>query len=241
MLGRSSLFKKLLPVAAVAATMAWAGAANASIVLDDNGNVEFGIQKKLAVDDDGNDVSDLLFVSNIYVRFSEADDRLLNIGFSSLHTKNDSPWYQHGFGGNTAPNSLLVLAFPGLAFDTFVTIGLKVNPGGDTDTTSTDADFVMGPNRITGGWFHAVDAGQGDAINSELKEDGNYWVLVAQLTVEAKPGNGVFGSMIVFWQEAIGEPDQNDTGSFDNQVPSPGALALLGLAGLVGAHRRRRR
>ncbi|MFB3138156.1 MAG: hypothetical protein ACE10B_02925, partial [Phycisphaerales bacterium] len=85
---RSSLFKNVLPVAAVAATMAWAGAANASIVLDAQGNVEFGLQKKLATDDLGNPIDDQLFVTNIFVRFSELDDRLLSIGFSNMFTKN---------------------------------------------------------------------------------------------------------------------------------------------------------
>lgn len=241
MLRRSSLFKNVLPVAVVAATMAWAGAANASIVLDVNGNVSYGIEKKLATDDLGNP-NDLLFVTNIYVRFTELDDRLLSIGFSVMNTKNGSNFHQDPFGTNTAPSKALIAIFPSLAFDTFITIGLKSDPGPpNPDTTSPDPDFVMGLTRITGGWFHAVDAGQGNASSYPMNPDGTFWILIAQLTVDNKPGNGVFGSMIVSWQEAIGQGVQTPSGSFDNQVPSPGALALLGLAGLMGAHRRRRR
>ncbi|MCZ6850011.1 MAG: hypothetical protein O7F17_00045, partial [Planctomycetota bacterium] len=173
MLRRSSLFKNVLPVAAVAATMAWAGAANASIVLDGQGNVEFGLQKKLATDDLGNPIDDLLFVTNVYVRFREIDDRLLSIGFSNMFTKNGSNFFQHAFGGNTAPSKALIAVFPSLAFDTFVTIGVKSNDG--SDTTVTDPVFADLGNKIVGGWFADPDSGQGDAINGILKEDGNYW------------------------------------------------------------------
>ncbi len=239
MLRRSSIFKTVLPGAVVAATMAWAGAANAGLVLDANGNVAFGFEKKLATDDLGN--PDLtLFVTNIYVRFSELDDRLLNIGFSQMSPKKaGAGFYQHAFGGNFAPTQNLVDFFPSLAFDTFVTIGLKTNDG--SDTTGGDPDFSMGFDKISGGWVHSVDAGQGDASSYPLNPDGTYWILIAQLTVDANEGNGVVGDMLVFWQEAVGQGDQNHFGQFDNQVPAPGALALLGLAGLVGAHRRRRR
>ncbi len=47
--------------------------------------------------------------------------------------------------------------------------------------------------------------------------------------------------MLVFWSENPAAGEQNNPGSFENKVPSPGALALLGLAGLMGARRRRRR
>ncbi len=224
---------------AIAATLAWARPATASLVVDGQGNAILGIEKKLATDDEGNPNA-LLFVTNIYVRFSEADDRLTFIAFSQMSTKNGSDFYQHRFGGNTSPNSNLILAFPSLAFDTFITIGLKVNPNGDTDTTSTDPDFNMGLNKIVGGWFASPTSGQGDAGNYPLNPDGTYWILIAQLTVDFEPGNGVAGSMLVLWREAVGQADQNNPGSFDNQVPAPGALALLGLAGLFGPRRRRR-
>ena len=238
MLRRSSLFKNVLPVAALAATMAWAGAANAALVLNPDGSVQFGFEKKKALNDDGTN-NDLLFVTNLYVRFSEADDRLLNIGFASINTQNGSNFFQHAFGGNFAPNPALIALFPSLAFDTFVTIGRKVNDG--TDTSGGDPDFNMGLTRITGGWTHAVDNLQGDAGTYPLNPDGTYWILIAQLTVDFKPDNGVSGSMLVFWQEFPGAGDQNSSGVFKNPVPSPGALALLGLAGLMGARRRRRR
>ncbi len=239
MLRRSSLLKTVLPGAAVAAMLAWAGAANASLVVNPDGTVAFGIEKKLAFNDDGTE-NPLLFVTNVFVRFSEMDDRLLNIGFANINVKKPgAEFFQHPAGGNTAPTNFLIGIFPSLAFDTFVTIGLKSHDG--EDTTSGDPDFNMGLDRITGGWFHAVDAGQGDASSYPQNPDGNFWILIAQLTVDANDDNGVVGNMLVFWQEAVGQGEQNNFGSFDNQVPSPGALALLGLAGLVGARRRRRR
>ncbi|MCZ6810698.1 MAG: hypothetical protein O7D97_01725, partial [Planctomycetota bacterium] len=130
MLRRSSLFKNVLPVAAVAATMAWAGAANASIVLDANGNVEFGLQKKLATGDLGEPNPLNLFVTNVYVRFSELDDRLLSIGFSNMFTKNGSNFFQHGAGNplGLAPSEFFInFGFESLRYDRFVGIGLKTD------------------------------------------------------------------------------------------------------------------
>ncbi|MCH8344821.1 MAG: hypothetical protein IH983_12655 [Planctomycetes bacterium] len=248
----------VLPGAALAATMAWAGTANASIVLDGNGNVAFGIEKKLALDDFGNP-TDLLFVTNIYVRFTEATDSLVSIGFSQMFTKNGSDFYSAALGGELAPSEDLILngsppfvpPLPGLVTDTFVTIGIKTNNDlgqqtalfpaiGGIDSTFLDFDYVNAGNKISGGWGHNPDNNQGRASTYGLSPDNTYWILVAQLTVDFKPGNGVAGDMIVFWTDAAGVI-LNNFGSFNNQVPSPGALALLGLAGLVGVRRRRRR
>ncbi len=253
MLRRSSLLKNVLSVAGVAATMAWAGTANAGLIVDGDGNAILGIEKKLAINDDQSP-NPLLFVTNIYVRFTDADDRLLNIGFSQMNSQNGD-FFQHFFGDDGPPSEdLIINGIPpigippqkSLAFDTFVTIGLKNDnelggePNFPGDTTGFDFDFDMGANKIVGGWFASPDSGQGNADLWGLNPDGSYWILVAQLTVEAKPGAGVEGEFRVFWKEDPDAGEQSNLAFFKN-IPSPGALALLGLAGLVGARRRRRR
>lgn len=45
--------------------------------------------------------------------------------------------YQHEFGGDTAPNEALIIVFPSLAHDTFLTIG-KTNSTNDLTTISLD-------------------------------------------------------------------------------------------------------
>ena len=248
MLRRSSSLKNVLPMAAVAAMLAWAGPANASLVVDPAGNAILGIEKKIAVLDPG----DTLFITNIYVRFSEANDILTGIGAAQMFTKNGSKFHQFAppFGTDTAPADGFILVFPALANDSYVTIGLKTVPDGFTDLTSLDPDWQalgfnsaqFGPGSAVGGWSANPAIGQqGHADFTPLNPDGTYWVLIAQLTVTAKPDAGVLGDMLVFWQEDDGGASLNNPGSFDNQIPSPGALALLGLAGLVGARRRRRR
>ncbi|MCH8153188.1 MAG: hypothetical protein IH830_12560 [Planctomycetes bacterium] len=257
MLRRSSLLKNVLPVAAIAATMAWAGTANASLIVDGDGNAILGIQKKLAINNDQSP-NPLLFVTNIYVRFSEANDSLLNIGFSTMNSKRGD-FFRHPLGlafdgppsEDLIVNGIPALGIPpqkNLAFTTFVTIGLKNSnseggePNFGDDTTGFDFDFDFGANRIVGGWFASPDSGQGDAgLWGVNPVDGAYWILVAQLTVANDPNGGVVGDFRVFWKEDPDAGEQSNLAFFDNPVPSPGALALLGLAGLVGAHRRRRR
>ena len=232
---KSLLLRNVLPFVAIAATLAWAGTANAGLVVDPLGNAILGLETKIALDDTGSP-NDLLFVTNVYARFTEADDRLLGIGLAQINTKNGSDFYQHPVGWHTAPLHFFLVLFPSLAFDTFVTIGVKTDDG--SDTTATDPDFSMGLNKISGGWFANPDSGQGDAGNYPLNPDGTYWILIAQLTVDNKPGNGVAGSMLVFWQESPGAPLFYNEASF-LIIPSPGALAILGLGGLMGARRRR--
>ncbi|MCH8151730.1 MAG: hypothetical protein IH830_05090 [Planctomycetes bacterium] len=235
MFSKSLLVRNGLPFVAIAAMLTWAETANAGLVIDPVGNAILGLETKLALNDDGSP-NDLLFVTNVYVRFTEADDRFLTIAFAQIYTRNGSDFYQHPAGGDTAPSEALVGMFPSLAFDTFVTFGVKTNDG--SDTTATDPAYADLGNKIVGGWYANPDSGQGDAGNYPLNPDGTYWILIAQLTIDNKPGNGVVGSMLVFWQEFPGAPLLYNEANFPIS-PSPGALALLGLAGLMGVRRRR--
>ncbi len=44
-------------------------------------------------------------------------------------------FYNHSFGGNTAPSTMLVNAFPSLGYDSFVTINAKVTSAAFPDAT----------------------------------------------------------------------------------------------------------
>lgn len=149
---------------------------------------------------------------------------------------------------NTAPSGPQIGANPQHAFDTFATIGLFVN---DDETTNTSGMF---PDNIqsnwttddatggTGGWFSFdPTAPQTEALlgsaSQGLQDDGVWRVLLFQFTV--KQGDKVEGQFGIT-TESQGNIYNDSTFFSTNPVPAPGALALLGLAGLAGARRRRK-
>ena len=75
-----------------------------------------------------------LRVCNVFLQFDD-NDRLLNlttIGQTPITVSNGAPYFQHVFGGTTAPNCAFFPVFPSLECDSFVTIGRKCsnNPPG---------------------------------------------------------------------------------------------------------------
>ena len=177
-----------------------------------------------------------LLTYNIYATFDvRPNDFVFAVAGTPLAPLNinvrGGTFFQHAFGSNKAPNPALIAAFPILAFDTFVTIGKKISTG---DATGLAPGFPgFGPDRLAmnnSGWFITPDDPQGIPLPTGQ-------VLLAQLSTD--DGLGFFGTMLVSgfsngvsFQEVV---------SFDTQqAPAPGALALLGAAGLLGARRRRR-
>lgn len=143
------------------------------------------------------------------------------------------------------------------AFDTFGTIGRHT---GDSNTAlyANEAGFVAETNNLAGDWS-AVDSGwfsfnpliadnqaklaTGSATDANVQGvagDGIYRVLLMQITVGA--GEDVEGNIGLLGGQLEGVASAYEvTGEalYYNSVPAPGALALLGLAGLAGARRRR--
>ena len=148
-------------------------------------------------------------------------------------------FYNHAFGGNTAPNAALIAAFPSLAFDTFVTIGAKQFTPTLPDNTVLTPGFgpLTGTQLFTtvSGWAVTPIDPQGDPFNTDYSS-GNGQLLLAQFATA--DGTGFSGTMLT---KAVsnGIIGQYVVSFF--HVPAPGALALLGTAGLLGARRRRRR
>ncbi len=172
------------------------------------------------------------------------------------------------FGGDTAPSAAIVGAFSEVAFDSFVTIGKKregdPNPDGSTgDNTSPDPDFGAGgftPTGLTGGWFNANPPSLQGApeFNSDT---GQYETILAQLSITGLDDGGILssgpvddllstifdGQMSIFRQGGEGDPPNPDgtiPGAQEfvvtfTAVPTPGALALFGVAGLAAVRRRR--
>jgi hypothetical protein len=173
----------------------------------------------------------MIAVARIYANFNNPGDRLLSItGATYTPTFGSGPFYQNAFGGATEPNPALIVVFPDLQWDTFVTIG-SLTLG--TPSTALEPGSSMTGTSFTGGYFIDGDAPQGLAGAAGK-------VLLAQLTIESPVGlDGVMGSMTVAWKAAGGLGATFSEASFTACVPAPGALALLGLAGLASRRRRR--
>ncbi len=149
-------------------------------------------------------------------------------------------FYNHAFGGNTAPNAALIAVFPSLAFDSFVTIGAKVTSPAFPDATvqSVGLPQIAGTTFATSteGWAVTPLDPQGDPFNSDYGGPGNGQILIGQFTTTLG-FNSIAGTFLVQYV-SNGVFGQSVVSFF--HVPTPGALALLGTAGLIGTRRRRR-
>lgn len=168
-------------------------------------------------------------------------------------------FYQNiAFGGNLPPNPALTGIFPELALDSYVGLGNKTAAPG-TDTTSTDPDFGFSPTEVFGGWFNSGGSNfQGGADASRFNAEKGTWdVFIAQVTilgldpgVDSGEGNALNGNasttwfsdvfkgeMTVFTQTPGGGATPNRI-TFE-KIPTPGTLALFGVAGLAAGRRRR--
>lgn len=126
------------------------------------------------------------------------------------------------------------------AWDTYVTInslpagaGVSLSPGFDVQTNNLGSGGSLFTS-TNAAWFVTPDNVQGQAVASAPGQAnapaGTFRVLLAQFTVSQ--GATPQGSALV---NVNGQDLLNQTFA----VPAPGALALLGLAGLVGGRRRR--
>ena len=137
---------------------------------------------------------------------------------------------QSSFGGATSQdiNPAFFDFFPSLQWDSFVTIGLLDNTGNALNNIGIDFDTWEAGGALTtdnGTWFVTPDDAQGDEVGGR--------VLLGQFTIT--DGASLVGSLSLQGSDA-GETWQANGVTW---VPAPGALALLGLAGLATRRRRK--
>ena len=153
-------------------------------------------------------------------------------------------FFQHALGSDRAPLDTVVATFPSLAFDTFVTIGVELLAvsGGGTGQPQ-DLTFMtpfwpgFGPSSLTTpseGWLVPPFSPQADPFNPAFVA-GDGRTLIAQLATT----DGVGFEGTVFVQFMSGGLPGATRSSFTHVIPTPGTLALLGMAGLCGRRRRR--
>ncbi len=188
-----------------------------------------------------------LLVVNVYAIFDRPDpgdgsgDHMISVAGTPNNPLNikvqGGVFYNHAFGDDQAPNAAFFPAFPSLEFDTFVTIGKKTSLG---DTLTITPGFPVG---ITGsslsttgsGWAVIPTSPQGDPFDAKNSFPGNGQILIAQFST--LDGTAISGIMLIRYVSN----GKSAVAIMTFGIPTPGAFALMGVAGLIGTRRRRGR
>ena len=187
------------------------------------------------------DNMDGTWTARIFANFSAATDELDAVygdADNLLLISSTDGFYQNPFGGNTSAdiNPALYPAFPSLVNDSWVTIGLEDNVGNNMLNIGIDwSSFEAGGDieSSNGTWFATPDDAQVLA-GADLK------VMLGQFTMYGADSHvsgvinlqGKAGNFETFQETGI-------TFDYSLAVPAPGALALLGLAGIASRRRRK--
>ncbi len=187
-----------------------------------------------------------LLVCNVFATFDRpGGDLFLAVaeepGSPLIITVIGGTFYQHPSGTDKAPSAALVEIFPSLAYDSFVTIGVKKvgEPGGQPNDALVITPgwpgfgpSVLGGPSVNLGWGVTPADPQADPFNGDYAaRDGS--VLIGQYST--LNGTGIVGRFRIL-VVSNGVPSQLNV-SFSHFVPGTGAFALLVIA---GATRRRR-
>ncbi len=187
-----------------------------------------------------------LYVVNIYAEFDRPGQDLFTKIAGTPNTpmliqvEGGGTFYNHAFGTDRPPLTTLVTAFPSLAFDSFATIGVKqVGPNGqpaDNMTITPGFPGVSGSALATteSGWAITPDEPAADPFNPDFfAGDGS--VLIGQFSTA--DGSAIQGTFLIKGSTNGQAGNLQSVVSFFH-VPGPGALWLLGAAGLLGSRRR---
>ena len=166
-----------------------------------------------------------------------------SVGTLSIGTTNGATMYQNANGGPTSKeiNSNFFPFVPSMEWDSYVSIGAYYQNGapfGENNLNNIGIDwssFEGGGTLETdnGSWFVTPEDAQGNELNGQ--------VFLGQFTVQGGLGSAddLIGQINVQGKDANGDTFNAIAATWNTPVPAPGALALLGLAGLASSRRRR--
>jgi hypothetical protein len=186
------------------------------------------------------DNGDGTWTAQIYANFSAATDELDAVfgdAQNALSISTSGMFYQNALGGATSNsiNPALIPLFPSLALDSWVTIGLSDQTDNALLNIGIDfSGFEAGGSISTdnGSWFATPD-------DPQVLAGADLRVLVGQFTMMGMDDN-VSGVLNLQGKAGDFETFQARDQAFDfSMVPAPGALALLGLAGVASRRRRK--
>jgi len=194
-----------------------------------------------------------LDVYTLYARFNGATDTVLNAfnfnrtdgSATNLFYHKDNAYYNSGAlmkeFGTWAPSQTgsITLNRP---FDSFLTIGGNATP---TNTTNADPSWTGAsswnrpdvPNGSNVGWFNSNPPN----IQGRVGQTGNLAdsVRLGQFSMDRDAAASTWNLKIGYNNGVAGSPVQFAETTFTlGVIPAPGAIALLGLAGLAGRRRR---
>jgi len=195
-----------------------------------------------------------LDVYTLYARFNGATDTVLNAfnfnrtdgSATNLFYHKDNAYYNSGAlmkeFGTWAPSQTgsITLNRP---FDSFLTIGGNATP---TNTTNADPSWTGAsswnrpdvPNGSNVGWFNSNPPN----IQGRVGQTGNLAdsVRLGQFSMDRDAAASTWNLKIGYNNGVAGSPVQFAEATFTlGVVPAPGAIALLGVAGLTAGRRRR--
>ena len=179
-------------------------------------------------------------VIDLWMEFDDSADILLNtfnfndinLGMTYWQSFTGTGWLPNNLGGPFETDALLYA-------DSYVSIG-GYNGGSQpaSDGTGLDPNFggnsAAGPG-ANGGWYNSDPGNPIGAVGATSHTATGLGVFIGRFSMEGafsmEGGAGEFT-----WNQGLGTDGQQAAFTI---VPAPGAVALLGLAGLAGRRRRR--
>jgi hypothetical protein len=188
---------------------------------------------------DPTDNGDGTWTARIFANFDAATDELDAVfgdADNPLLIRSCGTFYQHPFGGPTSAdiNPALYTVFPSLALDSWVTIGLEDQVGNNMLNIGIDwSDFEDNGGDIStdnGTWFATPD-------DPQVLAGEDLRVMIGQFTMYGLESN-VSGVLNIQGKAGDFETFQaRDIAFYYGVCPTPGALALLCIAGVARLRR----
>ncbi len=181
-------------------------------------------------------------VVDLWLEFDSVDDVMLNV-YNFNDTNLGTVYYQSFTGAGWAPNNQgAPFETEALKFaDSFVTIGGTGDEAQDAGNGSgVDPNFggnVTDGPAVNAGWYNSNPTIEIGAVVATSYTTTGFGVLIGRFSINGGELDmaGSLGSAT--WNQGIGT-DGSQADFEILPVPAPGALALLGLAGLAGRRRR---
>jgi len=173
-----------------------------------------------------------------------AINTVLSTGFSNINTVGGGTFFNvptGGGGADTPPSNFFAGIVPDLAFDTWGTIGANRSddPGGSG--VSTDPDAAITATNIAGGWFNSSPPSNVGAAAANGALSTGFGTLLFNITISTPDAGASVASITSLISGSLSIFEQVPGGALEHAVviPTPGAMALFGIAGLAATRRRR--
>jgi hypothetical protein len=180
-------------------------------------------------------------VVDLWLEFDDVNDVMLNVyNFNDVNL--GTTYYQSFTGTGWQPNNLGA-PFETVALqnaDSFISIGGDGGAQFAGNGTGVDPNFggnTAGGPGANGGWYNSDPTTPIGAVVETSFTTTGLGVFIGRFSVNGGSLNMAGGIGSATWNQGIGT--EGSQASFDIvDIPAPGALALLGLAGFAGRRRR---